>query len=114
MNKSKTPVIIAVIGAIITAVMIIAVINKTSSRNDNPNVPNNNKVSIDEPEEKLQKYLKKINVISTEKIKGTVDYSDNGSANLPNIETKYPLTVVGDGDVDIEIFSTSPAGPRGP
>ena len=109
MNKSKTPVIIAVIGAIITAVMIIAVINKTSSRNNNPSVTNNNsnKVTINEPEDKLQKALKKINIISTEKIKGTVDYSDNGSANLPNIETKYPLTVVGGGDVDIEIFSTS-------
>ena len=109
MNKSKTPVIIAIIGAIITAAMIIAVINKTSSRNNNPPVTNNNsnKVSINEPEDKLQKCLKKINIISTEKIKGTVDYSDNGSANLPNIETKYPLTIVGDGDVDIEIFSTS-------
>ena len=108
MNKSKTPLIIAIIGAIITAALIITVINKSSSKKDNtlPSA-NTHKVTVNNPEEKLQKYLKNINVLSAEKIKGTVDYSDNGSANLPNIETKYPLTIVGEGDVDIEIFSTS-------
>ena len=108
MNKSKTPLIIAVIGAIITAALIITVINKSSSKrnNDLPST-NTHKVSVNNPEEKLQKCLKNINILSAEKVKGTVDYSDNGSANLPNIETKYPLTVVGGGDVDIEIFSTS-------
>ena len=51
--------------------------------------------------------MKDIQILSAEPIKGTVDYSDKGPANLPNIETKYPLTVVGEGDVNIEIFSTS-------
>ena len=32
MNKSKTPVIIAVIGALVTMIMIITVIKSTSSR----------------------------------------------------------------------------------
>jgi len=108
MNKSKTPLAIAIIGAVITMIMIIVVINKSSSNKENTPLPStNNKITIDNPEEKLQKALKNVTILNAEKIKGTVDYSDKGSANLPNIETKYPLTVVGDGDVDIEIFSTS-------
>ena len=107
MNKSKTPLVIAVIGAIITMVMIMAVINRSSSNKEKPEPSTGNKITIDNPEEKLQKALKDIQILSAEPIKGTVDYSDKGPANLPNIETKYPLTVVGEGDVNIEIFSTS-------
>lgn len=107
MNKSKTPVIIAVIGALVTMIMIITVIKSTSSRKNDTISDTSTKITIDNPEQKLEKCLKKINVRTADKIKGTVDYSDKGSANLPNIETKYPLTVVGTGDVDIEIFSTS-------
>jgi Ca-activated chloride channel family protein len=107
MNKSKTPLVIAVIGAIITMVMIMAVINRSSSNKEKPEPSTGNKITIDKPEEKLQKALKDIQILSAEPIKGTVDYSDKGPANLPNIETKYPLTVVGEGDVNIEIFSTS-------
>ena len=33
MNKSKSPVIIAVIGALVTMILIIAVINSNSSKN---------------------------------------------------------------------------------
>ncbi len=107
MNKSKTPVIIAVIGALVTMIMIITVIKNSSSKNETPVSDTTPKITIDNPEQKLEKCLKKINIRTADKIKGTVDYSDKGSANLPNIETKYPLTVTGDGDVDIEIFSTS-------
>ena len=107
MNKSKTPLVIAVIGAIITMVMIMTVINKSSSNKEKPEPSTGNKITIDKPEEKLQKALKDIQILTAEPIKGTVDYSDKGPANLPNIETKYPLTVVGEGDVNIEIFSTS-------
>ena len=107
MNKSKTPLVIAVIGAIITMVMIMTVINKSSSNKEKPEPSTGNKITIDKPEEKLQKALKDIQILTAEPIKGTVDYSDKGPANLPNIETKYPLTVIGEGDVNIEIFSTS-------
>ena len=107
MNKSKTPLIIAVIGAVVTMVMIIAVISRNSPSKDDVPADTGSKVTIDKPEEKLQKCLKNITIRDAEKIKGTVDYSDNASANLPNIESKYPLTVIGNGDVNIEIFSTS-------
>ena len=108
MNKSKTPLIIAVIGAFVTMVMIIVVIaNSTGSKSKDRPIINGSKVSIEDPEGKLKKCLKNIKTRDANKIKGTVDYSDKSSSNLPNIETKYPLTVTGNGDIDIEIFSTS-------
>lgn len=109
MNKSKTPVAIAVIGVIATVLLIIAVLNKPSANENGKKGGANGSspISSATAEEKLAKALKNIKVRDAVKTKGNVDYSDNAAANLPNIETKYPLTVVGDGDVDIEIFSTS-------
>jgi len=103
MNKSKSPVIIAVIGALVTMILIIAVINSNSSKKEAK------KTSVPQKDitQSLDNCLKNIKVVNAEKVKGTVDYSDKGAANLPNINTKYPLTVEGTGDVDIEIFSTS-------
>ncbi|MBQ3885212.1 MAG: VWA domain-containing protein [Ruminococcus sp.] len=107
MNKTKTPLIIAIIGAFITMAMIISVVNNNSSKKDKSSSSSKTKTSFDDPAETLEHCLKNISVSEASKIQGTVDYSDNSSANLPNIETKYPLTVTGNGDVDIEIFSTS-------
>ena len=64
-------------------------------------------MSVEEADKSLDKALKHVTVRTADRIKSTVDYSDNLVSNLPNIETKYPLTVTGSGDVDIEIFSTS-------
>lgn len=108
MNKSKTPLVIAAIGAIVTMALIIAVINNSSSKNKgSSNVKTSSKISAESIEETLQRCLKRVTVRDSKPVQGTVDYSDKGSSNLPNIETKYPLTVEGSGDVDIEIFSTS-------
>lgn len=107
MNKSKTPLVIAVIGAIVTMTMVIAVINNTSSKKGNSNVKTPSKVASEDAEEILQRCLRSIRVRESKPVQGTVDYSDKSSSNLPNIETKYPLTVEGSGDVNIEIFSTS-------
>ena len=103
MNKSKSPVIIAVIGALVTMILIIAVINSNSSKKEEKKTP----VAQKNVSQSLETCLKNIKVTNAELIKGNVDYSDKGAANLPNINTKYPLTVEGNGDVDIEIFSTS-------
>lgn len=108
MSKSKTPLVIAAIGAIVTMALIIAVINNSSSKNKgSSNVKTSSKISAESIEETLQRCLKRVTVRDSKPVQGTVDYSDKGSSNLPNIETKYPLTVEGSGDVDIEIFSTS-------
>ena len=103
--KGKVSIIIAVIGVIATTILILSVTGKSDSK-ETSTAPKPT-ASQKSPEETMDNIIKKLKVIQMNKVKGTVDYSDNISANLPNIETKYPLTVVGDGDVDIEIFSTS-------
>ena len=109
MKKEKNPIIpiiIAVVGVIATMVMIIALVNIPKHLGSN-NGGHENALTQQQAERNMDKFLDKIKVHNTERVKGTVDYSDNAAANLPNIETKYPLTVIGGGDVDIEIFSTS-------
>lgn len=109
MKKEKNPIIpiiIAVVGVIATMVMIIALVNIPKHLGSN-NGGHENALTQQQAERNMDKFLDKIKVHNTERVKGTVDYYDNAAANLPNIETKYPLTVIGGGDVDIEIFSTS-------
>ena len=109
MKKEKNPIIpiiIAVVGVIATMVMIIALVNIPKHLGSN-NGGHENALTQQHAERNMDKFLDKIKVHNTERVKGTVDYYDNAAANLPNIETKYPLTVIGGGDVDIEIFSTS-------
>lgn len=109
MKKNTVPAIIAIVGVLATMLMIITIVvlpkgNKTSE----PDI-----ITTEQAERNMKSYLKKINVKTANKVKGTVDYSDNSASNLPNIETKYPLTVIGNGDVDIEIFSTSEKAGKG-
>ncbi|MCR5075878.1 MAG: hypothetical protein K6A79_08765, partial [Ruminococcus sp.] len=111
MKKSKMPIIIAIVGVIATMIMIIGVVNLPKGKKEN-----NGKIvamSDKDADKSMSKHLSKIKVNSAEKVKGTVDYSDNAASNLPNIDTKYPLTVLGYGDVDIEIFSTSEKAGKG-
>ena len=114
MNNKKIPVapiIIAVVGVIATMVLIIAIaIPKGKDKNG---LKPGETISAEKAEQIMSKNLKKITVRGADKVKGTVDYSDNSASNLPNIETKYPLTVVGKGSVDIEIFSTSEKAGKG-
>lgn len=104
-NNVIIPIIIAVVGMIVTMIMIIALV--TIPKNFKKGSDETTTLSEQQAEKNMNKYLGKIKVHNAEKVKGTVDYSDNAASNLPNIETKYPLTVVGNGDVNIEIFSTS-------
>lgn len=105
MKKSKMPIIIAIVGVIATMIMIIAVINiPKGSKQSGGKIQ---AISEKDAEKSMSKHLSKIKISGAEKVKGTVDYSDNAASNLPNIDSKYPLTVLGYGDVDIEIFSTS-------
>ena len=109
MRKEKNPIIpiiIAVVGVFATMIMIIALVNIPKSFRKNSN-GDTTALTQQQAEKNMSKYLDKVKVHNAEKVKGTVDYSDNAASNLPNIETKYPLTVIGNGDVNIEIFSTS-------
>ena len=63
-------------------------------------------ITEEEASRKLDKYLRNINVTSSQARKATVDFTANDLANtLPDIE-EYPLTVTGDGQVNIEIFAS--------
>lgn len=63
-------------------------------------------ISAENSKTALAKALKNINVKEVEKVKGTVEFGENNlEEELPDIE-KYPLTVEGKGDINIEIFSS--------
>lgn len=100
--KNKVPIIIALVGVIATMMLITGVLRSSKKPKVSTNI-----TSEADAQKTLEKILKEVTVKDAPKIKSTVDYSDNTIANLPNIETKYPLTVTGQGDVNIEIFSTS-------
>ena len=114
-NTNTVPIIIAIAGVLATMLLIIVAIlipKGLGGKNGNGN-GNIKEMSDQDAQKSMDKLLKKVKIHQAEKVKGTVDYSDNAAANLPNIETKYPLTVTGDGDVDIEIFSTSEKAGKG-
>lgn len=104
------PMMIAVAGVFATMFMMIAIMNNYA---DNGTGADMKSLTEQEAEKYMSMYLKKIKVNNAEKVMGTVDYSDSSAPDLPNIETKYPLTVIGSGDVDIEIFSTSEKAGKG-
>ncbi len=100
--KKFTPILIAIIGLIATTVLISSVIKSGNKEKTGISIS-----SDAEAEKTINKVLKDVKIKDAQKIKSTVDYSDNLVSNLPNIENKYPLNVEGKGDVNIEIFSTS-------
>lgn len=105
--KTKTPILIAIIGVIATVVLICAALGSNMKNPGGSSGGITEFSSSEDAEKTMEKSLKNIKVRNADPVKSTVDYSDNLVANLPNIETKYPLTVIGSGDVNIEIFSTS-------
>lgn len=63
-------------------------------------------ITEEEAVRKMDKLLREVSVTSVTPRKATVDFSDSNLANsLPDIE-EYPLSVVGDGQVDVEIFAS--------
>lgn len=70
-------------------------------------------VSREEAMEDLPKLLKKINVTTVEPRKAQVQIGGTSLIDeLPDI-SKYPLSVTGDGDIDIEIFSSTEKSSKG-
>lgn len=65
-----------------------------------------NKDGTGNAEKKLERMVERIDAIDQELIKGTVEFNDNDlAAELPEI-SKYPLSLEGKGDIDIEIMSS--------
>jgi len=70
-------------------------------------------ISKEEAMEDLPKLLKKISVTSVEPRKAQVEIGSSSLADeLPDI-SKYPLSVSGNGDIDIEIFSSTEKSSKG-
>ncbi|MDE5764220.1 MAG: VWA domain-containing protein [Ruminococcus sp.] len=70
-------------------------------------------ISREQALDDLTKLLKKIDVTNIEPRKAQVEIGTSSLADeLPDI-SKYPLSVYGDGDIDIEIFSSTEKSGRG-
>lgn len=70
-------------------------------------------ISKEEAMANLPKLLKKISVTSVEPRKAQVEIGSTSLADeLPDI-SKYPLSVTGNGDIDIEIFSSTEKSSKG-
>lgn len=63
-------------------------------------------MSTKDADKKIGKMVESINPSETDKIKASVDVSENTNLDeeLPKI-SKYPVSVEGKGDIDIEIFA---------
>lgn len=111
MDSTKVTKIVAGAFAVIFAIVIICAC-ATKCGKDDKSSSNPNTISGDS-NATLSEAIQRINVHEATKVKAAVDYSDNTGANLPNIDTKYPMTVTSDGDIVIEIFSTSEKAGKG-
>ena len=95
-NKSKFFIIVFLFAIVIVAGLLLTKnIGKTTTQ-----------IGAENSKAELSKVLKKINVKDVEKVKGTVEFGENNlESELPDIE-KYPVTVEGKGDINVEIFSS--------
>lgn len=85
----------AVAAAVIGGIVITSNLKKPSYQ-----------ISEEEAQAKLTKLLHNVDVKNVEPRKAPVDFTSNDLANtLPDID-QYPLTVTGDGQVNIEIFAS--------
>lgn len=112
MDSTKVTKIVAGAFAVLFAIVIICACATKCGKDDKSSSSNPNTISGDS-NATLSEAIQRINVHEAAKVKAAVDYSDNTGANLPNIDTKYPMTVTSDGDVIIEIFSTSEKAGKG-
>ena len=93
-------IIVVIIGAIILSSMLSDDIDNSSETNGGTIVTNEEAVKV------IEKAMQKVNVTYNHCEKGTVTYeSSDISAELPDIDTSYPLTVTPvNKDVTVEIF----------
>lgn len=107
MDKGKTYLVIGVI-ALLVFVVIFGGISLTKNIGKTKN-----EVTEESAIEKLDKIIKNINVETVQARKAAVELNEtNVAEELPDI-SKYPLTVAGRGDINVEIFSTSEKAGKG-
>jgi len=107
MNKKIIAIVLAlalVVGAVITVgVYRTKDIGKTK-----------NTISQEQALRDLEKLYKKTDITTEQPPKAAIDsLTSNIADELPNIDTSYPLTVEGTGDINIEIFTSTEKGGKG-
>lgn len=99
MEKSNKTIFLIVIILFIVVVIGGLVLTKNLGKTST-------QINVENSKMALAKVLKNIKSKDVEKVKGTVEFGENSLEDeLPNID-KYPLSVEGKGDINIEIFSS--------
>ena len=106
-NKSKSNASFLIVIAVCLAIVIgvgIAISNRIGKSNQ--------EISRESAVSQLEKKLKKISVKEVSPRKATVQIGNDLAEELPEI-TKYPLSVEGRGDLNLEIFSSTEKSSKG-
>lgn len=100
-NKGTKSIIVIALIAVAFFVVVLGGITLTKNIGKS-----SNQISEEKAEEKLAKIVKKISATEVPARKATVELSTSNLADeLPEI-TKYPITVKGNGEIDLEIFAS--------
>ena len=107
MNKKVIAPLIII--AIIVASVIGWGVNKTKDVGKSQSL-----ISQEQAVKNLSKLYKKVDIETAQPQKAAIDsLSSNIADELPDINTSYPLTVEGNGDINIEIFTSTEKGGSG-
>ncbi|MBQ9228008.1 MAG: VWA domain-containing protein [Eubacterium sp.] len=107
MNK-KVIAIVLVLALVVGGVVAIG-INRTKDHGKTKNT-----ISQEQALRDLDKLYKNVDITTASPQKAAIDsLAGNVADELPDIDTSYPLTVTGNGDVDIEIFTSTEKGGTG-
>lgn len=100
-------VVIALIAAVIIGVAAISKSGDKTTPDDLNSLLERTDMSVEDANADIQTILKNVKVKTGNPSKAAVSFDDNAIVNLPDIDSKYPLTVTGKGDINIEIFSST-------
>ena len=108
MNKKKVlPALIAI--AVVVAIIVGIGISKTKNIGKTQNT-----ISHEQAMERLSKLYSKVEIEEGTPEKAPITSTvSNAADELPDINKSYPLTVTGNGDVNIEIFTSTEKGGNG-
>ncbi len=106
-TKSSNAAFLVVIAVIMVAIIAVGVaLTRRIGKS-------NSEISREQAITQLEKKLKKINIKTVSPRKATVEIAGTDlAAELPDIG-KYPLSVTGRGDIDLEIFSSTEKSSKG-
>lgn len=107
MNKKIIAIVLAL--ALVVGGVIAIGIDQTKNHGKTRNT-----ISQEEAMKNLDKLFKKVDIETASPQKAAIDsLTSNIADELPDIETSYPLTVTGTGDVNIEVFTSTEKGGTG-